>query len=331
MKSTVRRLFWASALVRTALVVGVLVAALPRFLSAAGLVITPTFTSNFNANFGANAVAAQNAWIAAANVFSTNFSDNVHVNITVNAVAGTSVFGQSSTFLNSTSYANLRAKVVSDATTADDATAIGAGGSMTVADPTGGGGTWWVSRAQAKAIGLIADDPLNDGTTTFGAGNPFSFSGTPAPGTYNFQGIAAHEISEVMGRLGISGGTIGSFSNSYSLIDNFSYTAAATKGLGKGAGNNFSVDNGTTLIKLWNNALANGLDSRDWAPGTNDAFNQFSSSGVVNPVSMVDLRLMDVIGYNLIAVPEPSTAVLGGLALLGLVGHARRRRGALRP
>jgi PEP-CTERM motif len=330
MKSTIGPVFWANALIRAALVVAVVVAGSQRCLST-GLVITPTFTSNFNANFGANAVAAQNAWIAAANVFSSNFSDNIHVNINVDAVAGTSVFGQSNTSLDSTSYANLRGLVVLDATTADDATALGAGGSMTIGDPTGGAGTWWVSRAQAKAIGLIADDLSNDGKTTFGAGNPFSFSGTPGPGTYSFQGIAAHEISEVMGRLGLSGGTIGSFPKSYSLIDNFSYTAAATKGLGNGAGNNFSIDNGTTLLKLWNNAAANGFDSRDWAPGTNDAFNQFSSSGVANPVSTVDLRLMDVIGYNRIAVPEPSTAALAGFSLLGLVGYARRRRGTLRP
>jgi hypothetical protein len=272
---------------------------LARVPASAALVITPSFTANFNANFGANAAAAQAAWNAAAAIFSTNFNDPIHINITVDAVAGTSVFGQSSTFLNSTSYANLRAKLVADAKSADDKTAIGAGGSLTAADPISGAGTWWVSRAQAKAIGLIADDLSNDGTTTFGAGNPFTFSGAIAAGTYDFKGIAAHEISEVLGRLGLSGGTIGSFTNSYSLIDDFSYTAANTKGLGKGAGNNFSVNNGTTLLKLWNNAASNGLDSRDWASGFgNDAFNQFSSSGVVNPVSEVDLRLMDAIGYD---------------------------------
>jgi hypothetical protein len=290
------------------------------------LIFVPTFTANFNADFGSNAAAAQAAWIAAASVFSSNFSDNIHINITVDAVAGTSVFGQSSTSLLSTSYANFRSLLVADSKTADDATALGAGGSFTAADPTGGAGTWWVSRAEAKAIGLITDDGTNDGTTTFGAGNPFTFSGAIAPGTYDFQDVAAHEISEVMGRLGLSGGTVGSFANSYSLIDNFSYTAPGTKGLGNGAGNNFSVNNGTTLLKLWNNAASNGLDSRDWAPGTNDAFNQFSNSGVVNAVSATDLRLMDVIGYDLITVPEPSTFPLIALGLGALAGMKKLRR-----
>jgi hypothetical protein len=288
------------------------------------MTITPTFTAAFNSNFGANAAAAQAAWIAAANVFTANFSDPININITVNAVAGTSVFGQSSTFLNGYSYSSLRNYVVADAKTPDDNTAIGPGGSMTLADPTGGASVWWVSRAEAKALGLIPSDLNNDGTTTFGAGNPFTFSGPIAPGTYDFEGVAAHEISEVLGRLGISGGTIGNYPNSYSLVDAFSYTGANTRGLGNGAGNNFSIDNGTTLLKLFNNAAANHLDSRDWAPGSNDSFNQFSNPNVVNPVSDVDLRLLDVIGYDRILVPEPAAASLlvAGLAF----GTLLRRR-----
>jgi len=285
------------------------------------LVFTPTFTANFNTNFGANAAAAQAAWIAAANILSANLQDNIHINITVDAVAGTSVFGQSSTFLNSTSYANLRTKLVADSKTANDATALGVGGSMTVADPTGG--TWWVSRAEAKAIGLIADDLSNDGTTTFGAGNAFTFSGAIGAGTYDFQGVAAHEISEVMGRLGLCGGTIGSFPNSYSLVDDFSYTGAGVKATGNGAGS-FSINNGTTLLKTFNNASINGLDCRDWAPGTNDAFNQFSSSGVVNPISAVDLQVMDVIGYDF-ASPTPEPATLSLMALgFGILAAVRK-------
>ena len=288
---------------------------------ALALTITPTFTANFNANFGANAAAAQNAWIAAAGVFQNNFSDNIHVNLTVDAVAGTGVFGQSLTFLNSSGYANFRNLMVADAKTVNDNIAVGVGGSIAGADPTGGAGTWWVSRAQAKAIGLIADDLNNDGTTTFGAGNPFTFSGPIGAGTYDFRGVAAHEISEVLGRLGISGGTIGSNPNSYSLIDLFSYSGPGARVLTKGPNSNFSINHGTSLIKLYNDASANGLDSRDWAPGSSDSFNQFSSPDVVNPVTGVDLQEMDVIGYDL--VPEPTA---GALLLFGLGAVAFMRR-----
>jgi hypothetical protein len=291
--------------------------------ASAQLVITPTFTANFNANFGANAAAAQAAWIAAANVFSANFTNNVQINITVDAQAGTGVFGSSNWQLRSTSYDHLRNLMVAGAKTANDAIAVGAGGSVVPTDPVSGTHTWWVTRAQAKAIGLIGSDLTNDCTTTFGAGNPFTFSGPTAPGTYDFQGICAHEISEVLGRAGISGGTIGSSTNSYSLLDNFSYKGPAVKGLGNDGGNNFSIDHGTTLVKLFNNGQSNGLDSRDWAPGTNDAFNQFSLIGVVNPVSSVDLQVMDVIGYDLVPVPEPA----GGLLAVVFVaaGIVRRR------
>src|ERR1700676_3702189 len=89
---------------------------------ARGSLVYGTFTANFNTNFGANAAAAQAAWNAAANAFAANFTDNIHINITVDAVAGTAVFGQSNTSLVSTSYANLRTKMVADSKTADDAT-----------------------------------------------------------------------------------------------------------------------------------------------------------------------------------------------------------------
>jgi hypothetical protein len=295
-------------------------------------VINPTFTSNFNSNFGSNAAAAQAAWIAAANVFESNFTDNIAVNITVDAVGGTSVFGQSNTALIGPTYASLYAHVVADATTPDDATAIGPGGSVTATDPTGGAGNWWVSRAEAKALGIIASDSSNDGKTTFGAGNPFTFSGAIAPGTYDFQGVAAHEISEVLGRLGIGGGTIGTTTNSYSLIDLFSFSGAGARVLGSGGiggEGSFSIDNGTTLLKKYNDQASNGLDLRDWFGGTNDSFNQFSDSEVINPVSDVDLREMDVIGYDRVsAVPEPSSVFL--LATIVLIADLLRRRAASR-
>jgi hypothetical protein len=250
-------------------------------------------------NFGANATAARAAWKAAAQVLTDRLSDDITLNITVDAVTDITVFSRSAMPLQRISYADLLASVTADAKTQDDQLAIGPGGSMTATDPTNGAGTWWLTRSQAKAFGLVdADDTANDRSTTFGTGNPFTFSGEITEGTFDFRGAAAHEITEVMGRLGLSGGAVGTTGNSFSLIDNFSYTGPGAKGLRGGPGNNFSIDNGTTLLKLWNDSTANGLDSRDWAPGTNDAFNQFSDAGVVNLVSAVDFQLMDVIGYD---------------------------------
>jgi len=293
------------------------------------MIITPTFTAAFNANFGANAVAAQNAWIAAAAVLASNFSDNIHVNITVDAVPGTSVFGMSDEIFGSLSYHSLYNAVVADAKTPDDATAIGAGGSVTSVDPIGG--TWVVSRPQAKALGLIPDDLINDGATTFGAGYNFSFSGTPTGGAYDFQGLAMHEMSEVMGRLGVSG-----LLNQFSLIDEFSYFGPSTRQALGGASNYFSIDNGTTLLKLFNDNVLTGLTSRDWAPssqggdGSPDAFNQYSSPNVINGLTAVDLRAMDVIGYDRVAsaapsVPEPSTGILLIPTLATVIVVVRRR------
>jgi hypothetical protein len=257
------------------------------------LIITPTFTSGFDENFGANATAARAAWIAAAKVFTDAFSDPIHINITVDAVTKAGVFGESFPASVSISYAELYDRVVAYASTQNDAIAIGLGGSMTPTDPTNGTGTWQLMRAQAKALGHIPDDMTDDGGTTFGVGNAFTFSGPIAPRTSDFQGVAAHEISEVMGRTGLSGGN-----NTFSLIDNFSYTGAGMKSLGGGAGNFFSIDNGVTLLREFNDSDANHFDTRDWAGGTSDSFNQFASSGVVNPVSAVDLQVMDVIGYG---------------------------------
>ncbi len=275
------------------------------------MIITPTFTSGFDTNFGVNATAARAAWTAAAKVFTDAFSDNIHVNITVDALTKASVFGESFPSFLTISYAELFDRVTAYASTQNDAIAIGPGGSMTATDPTNGKGTWQLSRPQAKALGFIPDDMSDDGGTTFGVGNPFTFSGPIASQTFDFQGVAAHEIAEVMGRIGLSGGN-----NTFSLIDNFSYASAGMKTLDGGAGNFFSMDNGTTLLKEFNDSAANHLDTRDWAGGTNDSFNQFSGPGVQNPVSAVDLQLMDVIGYGIVKPIGSLNETVGNITFL---------------
>ena len=271
---------------------------------------------------------AANAY--AALQFTSKFNDPINVNIKITAVSGTGTLGQSLTSLAVVPFATLRAKTVADATglvTTDDATAVGAGGSFPAVDPIGGAHNYLVSRAQAKALAISPDDLLNDGTYTFGGG--FSYTYDPnnraVAGKIDYIGVSMHEMSEIMGRIGIMGVDIGVGTPSYMMMDLFHFTGPGVRGLNDGAGRFLSMNSGTTLLKGWNNASVNGGDLSDWASGTNDAFNAFSSSGVLNALTEVDLRNMDVIGYDRSPVPEPSSTLLllgSGLTLL------RRRRRA---
>ncbi len=284
------------------------------------------FDGTIATNFGSNAAAFEAAFASAAAVYTSNFSDNIHVNINVTSVTGTGTLGASNTSIGSLSWSNLRNYFANDAKTANDLTAIGAGGSMTVADPSNGADTWWVTRAQEKALGIIGDDLSTDGTITIGSGFNYTYndSGGVTSGTIDLQGVADHEISEIMGRIGLSGSSVNG-NPSLTLLDAFSFTGANSRGMGNGAGNYFSINTGTTLLKAYNNQAGLGGDSRDWASGTNDSFNAFSSSGVVNPVTAMDLKELDVLGYDLVVTtPEPATGwlLIAGPALLFL----RRRR-----
>jgi hypothetical protein len=308
---------------------------------AAGLTITPTFTSNFASLMGA---AGETAWENAAAVYTSTFSGPVlnplgqNLNITVDAVAGTNVFGESSFFLTPISYSALQSVMSANAALTgnpDQLASVAAGGSLSTANPDPAA-TYWLNTAQAKGLNVTSYTGT-DGTTTFGAGNPWFFgtNGTPA-NQYYFEGVALHEISEVMGRQGLKSGTIGGSPDSHSLLDLFAYTGAGARSLTNGDNAFFSIDNGTTLLKEYNNNTVNGLDSRDWFSPTGlpaDAYNQFSNSGVDNLFTAVDQRVMNVIGYNLphqAPVPEPSTfwmAILGGALSVGY-GWRRRRAAA---
>lgn len=278
----------------------------------------------------ASAPAAFKAGVAAAvQYFESQFTDHVTININVGYgevggyTLGAGALGESLTYLNSYSYAQVKAALAADAKTADDATAVA---SLPTASPVSG--TFWESRAEAKATGLLGASTSVDGYVGFAAGNWFDYdnSNGVTAGQYDFFGVVAHEISEVMGRSLLVGGTIGGIANGYYPLDLFHYAAAGVRDLSGTTPGYFSINAGATNLDSFN-TNGNG-DYGDWGSSAgNDAFNAFSASGVVDTVSSSDLRELDVLGWDrgstgsTTPVPPPAPAkadlVVSGLSFSG--------------
>ena len=183
-------------------------------------------------------------------------------------------------------------------------------------EPTSGYG--WVSNAQAKLIGILANNSTAvDGYVGFGTNVQWNYTygangtgtGTQA-GQYDLQGVVFHELTEVMGRVSMEGVNYHG-QHIYSGLDLFDFSAPNTLQLST-AGGYYSTDNGTTSLGVFNGSAHSG-DIADWASwdsanqsgtldpslGDQDAFNAFGRSGIDSDLSHADVQLMDSIGYTL--------------------------------
>ena len=180
----------------------------------------------------------------------------------------------------------------------------GAPGSSTLPATSPLSGNLTINPAEAQALGLRT--AVSTSFVGFSSTANFSYAvnSTPPSGQYYFVGIVEHEITEDMGRISLIGGQ----PYRYSPMDLFRYSSPGARDYatgGSGSTAYFSINNGSTDLGSWNNNPRNG-DLGDWYGSNipnngNDAFNDYSSSGVLNALSASDLTLMQSIGWTVAA------------------------------
>jgi hypothetical protein len=171
---------------------------------------------------------------------------------------------------------------------------------------------FFVTTAEAKALGLAnPSSSVIDGSVGFGSSWSYAMSpGAIGPHQFDLQAVAQHEITEVMGRLGTEGQTVGGVP-AYTPLDLFNFSAPGALELSANGGY-FSNDAGHTNLGTFNNASLNGGDIADWASinspaqsGTitgatgYDAFDAFIPTGASGQITPSDIAEMAALGYTI--------------------------------
>ena len=182
---------------------------------------------------------------------------------------------------------------------------------------------FFVTSAEAKAFGLVNPTSGLDGyiglSTLSGTGYSWNLAASATganTGTgssqFDLQSVALHEISEVMGRIGMEGSTVNG-QHTDTPLDLFNYKSAGVLEL-SGNGGYFSTNDGTTHLGTYNNASAYGGDIADWASATSptqsqtqglptgvritDAYDAFLFPDYNGDLSQSDILELTALGYK---------------------------------
>ncbi len=251
----------------------------------------------FNVTFDPNVNNAPAGFKAAVNYalafYQHAFTNSVTVNITFAwAPLSSGIAAQNDFFFDTFSYSQIRNALIASAKSPDDLTAYA---TLPVNNPTGHSNSvaeYELTLPQEMALGL-GTATGTDLIVTLNSNLSWTFdpNNRAVSGKHDAIGALEHEISEGMfGRFGDLASD-----GQYSLFDLFRYTSSGVRGLTPGPGF-FSID-GTHLLTQFNNPN-NGGDAADWLPSiVGDSFGS-SYSGVISAVSLVDLKTLDVAGWN---------------------------------
>lgn len=321
------------------------------------LTIIPRFDASVTGL--SNAAAVEAAFTAVARDYSSSFNNpaTVNVNVSWGSVAGqplpsNAVGASVDNLYGYFSYAQVRSDLANfSARNPSDTALATALKSMPTATPAGPS-RYVIASSEAKALGLISPTQSSaDGSIGFaGSTSGYDFDPTNGvtAGTYDFQAVAAHELAEVLGRIGGISSTNPAWRTP---LDLFRYSSPGVLDYGYNDAAYFSINGGVTDLKNFNNSSAGG-DRADWAgsPSVFDASDAFVRTGTAYRLSAVDLTALDVLGwggsnlgdygvsnpdgaaFSLIsgapdAVPEPMqwTLLILGFGLAGATLRQRRR------
>lgn len=294
-------------------------------MPAKALVIVPVYDSSITGR--SNASAIETAFQTAANTIDSRFSAPITVKIGVSwgSVDGKSLgsgnLGASwDPFYTALSYSSLVADLKArSAANPTDLALASAVAHLPKADPTHLN-HFEIPEAEAQALGMAPSSLSGDsGYVGFSSTTAFTFnpSAGVATGTYDFEGLAAHELAEALGRI------TGLYTTSptwASPIDLFRYSAPGTSSFSYSTAAYFSIDGGKTDLKSFN--ISGGGDRSDWQliSGSTDLQNAALYSGKVLSMSSADWTALDVMGWG--APSSGGTVPLGSTVTSGATGAA---------
>ena len=317
---------------------------------ASALVINVSYDSSVTSQ--ANAAVIESAFNTVAQDYASSFSNPVTVNVGVSwgsvggyALPSTAVGASLDYLYGYFSYSNVKGFLASSAASNPSDTALAtASGSLPGAAPPGVS-QYVVPSAEAKALGLIPGSQSSiDGFIGF-AGSPSNYDFNPTDGvgahTFDFQGVAAHELAEVLGRIS---GLSGKKPAYRTPLDLFRYSAPGTIGFAYKAPAYLSINSGVTDLGDYN--YTGTGDRSDWLTlsSSRDVQDAYVSKGQRLALTSADLTALDVLGwggsnlgdtpgsptriaFNLSSVPEPGVwaMMICGAGLTGLRLRSRRR------
>ena len=271
----------------------------------------------FNLTYGPDIASAPDGFKATveavAAFFESSFTDPVTINVRVERGLSGGLLGHSDYALTGPyTFAQITSALAQETHSGSDVIALA---HLPTVDPISGTHAYYMTSAQAKALGLQGASDALDGTVQFANNPPFDYDRSDGitPGSYDFYGTVAHELSEVMGReLNAIGNEVQTGKpNGYYPFDLFKYSAAGVPTFVGTTPGYFSPDGGVPNLDNFN--ADSDDDFGDWASSAgDDAFRAFSDSGVVNAVTPTDIVVMDVIGWD---------AAPGSAGLVALFGH----------